>query len=327
MAATSPSASVAKVCRKCAGPCPPCRRWRCKFGKRRSLEECANDMEKITQDRSTCASGNLKQVLKSGTKILASENKNKVNRESAEAFAAGAAPGGGCSRKSDECRVSARNVSSKFLSRISSEPMDGHTSHIFLAIAADAALVKFSEAILKSVVDMPQVPEITSLQNNHCIWPYSVHLKIQAFGKVRNTDIPEIARYCKDNIKQILPFNIKVNGLVHHEKLHTLGFRVEKQTVEALRPFKSNILTSPISNWINKNFRWERYEPVFSVLHSGSPRRTNASCVPLSRDSINFILQFFANVTHTQEVNPVRDIQLCLARSSTETKFYKNLLE
>jgi len=147
---------------------------------------------------------------------------------------------------------------------------------------------------------------------------------------VSNSDIPLIASYCKESLKLIEPFHIEVNGLVHLDRTRTIGLKVKKQTIQGLHPFKSNILTSSINKWVNKNFRWERYKPVFSVLQTRKHRTdsiADESFIPLSPSSINHILQAFANVKHRQEVNPERDIQLCLARSSTKTTFYKNLFE
>lgn len=319
MASTSSSQTVPKICRKCAGPCPPCRPWRCKYGKGRSLAECANDLEKNTEIKIQRTSTNRKQMVIAGTfKNLETEKIFEVNKERV---------GGGFRSRSKKFRELGGITAPKFRSRVNFEPLDKDVSHIFLAVAADQTLVKFSEEVLKKVVEMSQVQEISSLEDTKCIWPNSVHLKIQAFGKVRNVDIPEIARYCKENIKFIKPFCLKVNGMVHHEKLHTLGFRVEKKTVEALRPFKANILSSSLSKWINKSFRWERYEPVLSLLHTRSSRRKNDSGTPLSKDSINTILQMFENFTHAQDVNPEQHIQLCLAKSSTKNTFYKNLFE
>merc|ERR1719150_805328 len=193
-------------------------------------------------------------------------------------------------------------------------------SHVFLAIAADQALVDYCNNILKRVVSMSAIPEITSLEDDRCIWPHTVHLTIHSFGKVLNSDIPRIADYCKQNINVIDPFEINIDGLFHHEKLHTLGFKVEKETVESLRNMKTNMM-----KWFNKGINWEGFDPIFSVLRTQSPRG-GGSRPPLSRSSIDAFIAEFGNCTYTQLIDPQKDIQLCLARSSTETAFYKNLL-
>lgn len=192
------------------------------------------------------------------------------------------------------------------------------TSHVFLAIAADQALVEYCKNILKRAVSMSAIPEIKSLEDDRCIWPHTVHLTIHSFGKVLNSDIPRIADYCKQNINVIDPFEINIDGLFHHEKLHTLGFKVEKATVESLRNMKTNMM-----KWFNKGINWEGFNPIFSVLRTQTHRGGRP---PLSRSSIDAFIQEFGNVQYTQRIEPSKDIQLCLARSSTETAFYKNLL-
>merc|ERR1719474_1060796 len=117
--------------------------------------------------------------------------------------------------------------------------------------------------------------------------------------------------------------------MVQHAKLQSIGFRVEKGSVQALREFKSNMSrASCMKRWVNKNFSWERYDPVFSVLHSRSLRKSRYTTggASLSKRSIEIILRRFSEVRHMQEVYPQRDIQLCLGGSSTPTKFYKNVL-
>jgi hypothetical protein len=341
------SSAATKSCRKCNGPCPPCRPWRCKFGKGRSLEECANELEKTTQDRIQRVTSNVKEAIKAaGTSTAASPIKNTIQvKKSEEEIPSPELPvGRGQKCTTQAVKTPPRNnaiISHQGFSgsispaginqrcSIPSEPSDLGSSLIFLAIAADATLVKYSEAILNTVVAMPEVPEINSLDDYHCIWPHTVHLTIQAFGKVRNVEIPTIANYCNKNLELINPFYLSVRGMVHHEKLHALGFNVLKESVEPLRLFKSNMLrNSCMKKWINKNFSWERYDPVFSVLHSRSIRRSSQSGrPPLSKRSIEIIIRMFAGVMHMQEVYPQQDIQLCLGRSSTQSTFYKNLLE
>jgi len=327
-----------KSCRKCNGTCPPCRPWRCKFGKGRSLEEVANDLEKNTQDRIKRVTSNLKQALQAaGTTASAGSEENTIQvKESINKRSIVSPQAFDISQRNNAIispRRSARSISPRVNSQrlsIPAQPSDLECSHIFLAIAAHPTLIKYSEAVLNAVVQMPEVPEITSLEDYYCIWPHTVHLTIQAFGKVRNVEIPTIANYCNKNLELIDRFYLNVCGMFHHEKLHTIGFKVQKESIEALRLFKSNMLRSPwMRKWINKNFSWERYDPVFSVLHSRSVRKSSISKggPPLSKRSIEIILAMFANVTHTQHVDPKRDIQLCLGRSSTQTTFYKNLLE
>jgi len=72
------------------------------------------------------------------------------------------------SRKSPS-RKSVKKIVPTFLNRANSALVDQGKSHIFLAVAADANLVKQSETILKAVVEMSQVPEITSPEDSHCI--------------------------------------------------------------------------------------------------------------------------------------------------------------
>merc|ERR1719445_1041775 len=121
------------------------------------------------------------------------------------------------------------------------QPMEPETSHIFLAIAADPLLVDYTAEVQREVVAMQDIPEIKSLDDSRCIWPHTVHLTIHSFGKVLNEDIPRIAQYSKENINVIEPFNLNIGGLFHHQKLHTVGFKVEKRTVEPLRHMKSNM--------------------------------------------------------------------------------------
>jgi len=323
--------TLTKPCRKCSGTCPPCRPWRCKFGKGRSLEECANDLERTTQDQIQRVAMNLKQAIKAEMikeSVSWSENVTEVQKSLSKE--------GLISSGVSDAIISPRIVTGaapiglKRGCSIPAQPSNSECSHIFLAIAASPPLIKISEAILKTVVQMPEVPEITSFQDYYCIWPHTVHLTIQAFGKVQNVDIPTIANYLNKNLELISPFYLTVNGMVYHEKLHSIGFKVQKESVQALREFKSNLSrVSCMKRWVKKNFSWERYVPVFSVLHTRSLRRSKytQAGVPLSRRSIKIILRRFVNVTHMQEVYPKRDIQLCLASSSTPTTFYKNLLE
>jgi len=200
-------------------------------------------------------------------------------------------------------------------------PTEPETSHIFLAIAADPLLVQYSKMVLDKIIEMPEIPEITSLGDSRCIWPHTVHLTIHSFGKVLNVDIPRVADYCKKNIEVMEPFQLNIPGMFHHQKLHTIGFEVEKWTVEPLRQIKTNM-----SKWFNKPMIWEAYTPVLSLVRTQSPRGAKFSCAPFSKQSIDIILQTFGGVEYVQKVIPARDIQLCLARSSTETTFYKNLL-
>jgi len=323
--------TITKPCRKCSGTCPPCRPWRCKFGKGRSLEECANDLEKTTQDQIQRVALNLKQAIKAETikePVSSSENVTEVQKSLSKENRMS-------SRVSDAI-ISPRIVTSAIPIGINqrcslpAQPTNSESSHIFLAIAASPALIKHSEVVLNAVVQMPEVPEITSLQDYYCIWPHTVHLTIQAFGKVQNVDIPTIANYFNKNLELIDPFYLTVDGMVHHEKLHSIGFKVQKESIQALREFKSNLSkVSFMERWVKKRFNWERYVPVFSVLHTRSLRKSKytRAGAPLSRRSIEIILSRFAKVTHRQEVYPKRDIQLCLAKSSTPTTFYKNLLE
>lgn len=319
-----------KPCRKCGGTCPPCRPWRCKFGGGRSLEECANDIERTTQNRIQRVTLNLKHAIRAaGTQAPASKSEHVAVAE--KSLSERSIVSSVCDAiMSTEITTRPIPIGSKKRWSIPTQPSDLESSHIFLAIAANPALIALSKAVLNEVVEMPEVPEITSLDDYYCIWPHTVHLTIQAFGKVRNVDIPTIANYCNTNLELIDPFYLNVNGMVHHEKLHSVGFKVEKGSVQALRGFKSNLSrASCMQSWVNKNFSWERYEPVFSVLHSRSLRKSNytQAGAPLSRRSIEIILRRFAEMMHRQEVYPHRDIQLCLARSSTPTTFYKNLLE
>jgi len=295
-------------------------------------------LEKNSKDRIKRVTSNLKQAIKAagntasaGSKentIQVKESKNERSTESPQAFEISQRNDGIISHQGSATNIPPAGINDR--TSIPSQPSDLESSHIFLAIAAHPTLIKHSEAVLNAVVQMPEIPEITSLEDYYCIWPHTVHLTIQAFGKVRNVVIPTIAHYCNKNLELIDPFYLNVNGMVHHEKLHTVGFKVQKKSIEALRLFKSNMLRSPcLRRWVNKNFSWERYDPVFSVLHSRSVRKSSNTKggPPLSKRSIEKILSMFANVTHVQDVYPQRDIQLCLGRSSTQTTFYKNLLE
>lgn len=121
------------------------------------------------------------------------------------------------------------------------QPLEQETSHIFLAIAADASLVDYSRTVLSHVIQMPEVPEITSVEDTRCIWPHTVHLTIYSFGKILNMDIPNIIDYCKKNIEVIEPFHLNITGLIHHGKTNTIGYAIEKETVEPLRQIKTNM--------------------------------------------------------------------------------------
>jgi len=209
------------------------------------------------------------------------------------------------------------------LSRARSAPHESgqpETSHVFLAIAADPPLVNYSSEIQRCIVEGDEVPEITSLEDSRCIWPHTVHLTIHSFGKVLNTDIPKIAQYSRENINVIEPFTLKIGGLFHHQRLHTVGFSVEKDSVEPLRQMKANMLT-----WFNKGINWDGFTPILSVLRTQTPRGAKFSCLPLSKKSIDTIIEKFGNVKYTQKVEQ-KNIQLCLARSSSPTTFYRNLL-
>jgi len=348
MAATSSTTKPKKICRKCQGTCPPCRPWRCKYGKGRSLEECANELEK------TCVGGWIqkrslkKDSLKRISLGLSSLSlRNDVNDQngivmedssSSDKSSRGLPsyrnlPGTATLSTSNEDSssngVSTTNTSSG--SPVVLEPWQQmhiptqltmqETSHIFLAIAADPALVEYSKTVLRHVTASPEIPEIKSLNDSRCIWSHSVHLTIHSFGKVLNRDIPRIADYCKKNIEVIEPFHLNITGLFHHLKLHTVGYAVEKRTAEPIRPIKMNM-----SRWFNQGTNWDGYTPILSVVRTQGPRGAKFSCAPLSQQSINIILQRFGGVRYVQKVVPRRDIQLCLARSSTETTFYKNLL-
>jgi len=348
MAATSSTTKPKKICRKCQGTCPPCRPWRCKYGKGRSLEECANELEK------TCVGGFIqKRSLKRDSLrhislgLSSLSLRNDVNDQNGIAMedssssdkSSGGLPGylnlygtaalSTSNEDSSSNGVSTTNTSSG--SPVMLEPWRQmpfptqltmqETSHIFLAIAADPALVEYSKTVLKHVTAMPEIPEINSLKDSRCIWPHSVHLTIHSFGKVLNRDIPRIADYCKKNIELIEPFHLNITGLFHHLKLHTVGYAVEKRTAEPVRPIKMNM-----SRWFNQGTNWDGYTPILSVVRTQGPRGAKFSCAPLSQQSINIILQRFGGVRYVQKVVPRRDIQLCLARSSTETTFYKNLL-
>jgi len=352
MACSSPRSLSKKICRKCKGCCPPCRPWRCSHIKSRTLEECQNDLTKS-------APPTMKRASSLPTDVYASfPNKEPLNdidkaltalklrdrgsappgmsilgeEASSSDKSLGAPPGlTQTSTSNDETSSNAASIgnnataayhnSTRRMMPFSPQPMEPETSHIFLAIAADPLLVQYSKMILDHVTNMPEVPEISSLSDSRCIWPHTVHLTIHSFGKVYNGDIPRIADYCKKNIEVMEPFQLQITGMFHHQKLFTIGYEVEKQTVEPLRQIKMNM-----SKWFDKGMSWDGYTPVLSVLRTQSPRGAKFSCAPFSQQSIDLILQKFGGVEYVQEVIPVRDVQLCLARSSTETTFYKNLL-
>jgi len=344
MASSSPRSLSKKICRKCKGSCPPCRQWRCSYGKSRSLEECENDMQVIKLKRSSSvptdvyASFSKKEPLNNLDKALTalslrnhvgigkppqtySLDKNlrappgfNPTSTSNDETSSNAASSGNNSNGAYQC-------TQRGMMPFPPQPKEPETSHIFLAIAADPLLVQYSKMILKHVTEMPDIPEISSLSDNRCIWPHTVHLTIHSFGKVFNTDISRIADYCKKNIEVMETFHLHITGMFHHQKLFTIGYDVEKETVEPLRQIKMNM-----SKWFDRGMSWEGYTPVLSVLRTQSPRGAKFSCSPFSQQSINLILQKFGGIEYVQEVIPARDIQLCLARSSTETTFYKNLL-
>lgn len=348
MAATSSTTKPKKICRKCQGTCPPCRPWRCKFSKGRSLKECANELEKTcvgsyTQKRSSknvplrhisleLSLLSLRNDFSDPNGIamedLSSSDKSFGGLTSSINLS-GVATQSSSNEDSSSNGVSTTNTSSA--SPVKSQPERQmpfptqlrmqETSHIFLAIAADPALVEYSKTVLRHVTAMPEIPEINSLNDSRCIWPHSVHLTIHSFGKVLNVDIPRIAHYCKKNIEVIDPFHLNITGMFHHMKLHTVGYAVEKRTIEPVRRIKTNM-----SKWFNQGTNWHGYTPILSVVRTQSPLGAKFSCAPLSKQSINIILQRFGSVRYIQKVIPERHIQLCLARSSTETTFYKNLL-
>jgi hypothetical protein len=343
MASTSSSSPRNKICRKCNGTCPPCRPWRCKYGKARTLEECENDLSKSLGPLT------LKRSQSAPTNVHGSALKNESNNGIEKALAAlniGKNRSGSCGTSlppgfsrayanNDEATSSAAssNSTSTGTNRITyqynqrqvmpliTQPKEPETSHIFLAIEADLALVEYSKMLLNEVIHMPEIPEINSLGDSRCIWPHTVHLTIHSFGKVLNVDIPRVVDYCKKNIEVIELFSLNITGMFHHQKLHTIGFEVEKRTVEPLRQIKSNM-----SKWFNKPMIWDGYTPVLSLLRTQSPRGAKFTCDPVSKQSIDIILSRFGGIEYVQQVIPARDIQLCLARSSTETTFYRNLL-
>jgi len=355
MASNSAHSPRKKICRKCNGSCPPCRPWRCKYGKGRTLEECEEDMQKSVDclklkrcnsaPSTVYASNPKKESFNDIERALARLNlRNNVSAppgigrstESSSDKSCGAPPGFGHTTTSNDDSSSntawSNTTSPGTNSPLNSQytqrqmmpfvmPMEQETSHIFLAIAADPNLVMYSKMVLNEIIKMPEIPEITSMTDSRCIWPHTVHLTIHSFGKVLNVDIPRVADYCKKNIEVMEPFHLNIPGMFHHQKLHTIGFEVEKWTVEPLRQIKTNM-----SKWFNKPMIWEGYTPVLSLLRTQSPRGAKFSCAPLSKQSIDIILQTFGEAKYRQEVIPDRDIQLCLARSSTETTFYKNLL-
>jgi len=352
MASNPPRSLSKKICRKCKGSCPPCRQWRCSYGKSRSLEECETDMQKMkgppklkrssSVPSDVYASFPMKEPLNNIDKALTALSlRNHVSAplgrppQKEEAYSSDknlAAPPGftQTSTSNDETSSNAASTGNNSngayqcnqrMMPFPHQPMEPETSHIFLAIAADPLLVQYSEMILKHVTEMPEIPEISLLSDSRCIWPHTVHLTIHSFGKVYNTDISRIADYCKKNIEVMESFHLHITGMFHHQKLFTIGYEVEKQTVEPLRQIKMNM-----SKWFDRGMSWEGYTPVLSVLRTQSPRGAKFSCSPFSQQSINLILQKFGGIEYVQEVIPARDIQLCLARSSTETTFYKNLL-
>jgi len=357
MASNSAYSPRKKICRKCNGSCPPCRPWRCKFGTARTLEECEEDMQKSVETlklkRSNSAPNTVykstpkKESINGIERALAALNlRNNVNAppgipgkstESSSDKSCGAPPGFGhivtcndeTSSNTNSSNATSIGTNSSLISHyiqrqmmpFPTQPMEPKTSHIFLAIAADPLLVQYSKKVLNKIIEMPEIPEITSLGDSRCIWPHTVHLTIHSFGKVLNVDIPRIADYCKKNIEVMEPFHLNIPGMFHHQKLHTIGFEVEKWTVEPLRQIKTNM-----SKWFNKPMIWEGYTPVLSLLRTQSPRGAKFSCAPISKQSIDIILETFGGVEYVQKVIPARDIQLCLARSSTERTFYKNLL-
>jgi len=352
MASTSPRNLPKKICRKCKGNCPPCRPWRCSYGKSRSLEECENEMQKSRNTSKIKRSTSLPTVhtsfprkdplnhlaktfttLSLRNHVSAPPGITLTNEETSSSDnSLGAPPGfvqtSGSNDETSSNAASTGNNSITVSQRNSCKMMpfprqlmEPGTSHIFLAIAADPLLVKYSKMILEHISEMPEIPEISSLSDSRCIWPHTVHLTIHSFGKVCNGDIPRIADYCKKNIEVMEPFHLDITGMFHHQKLFTIGYEVEKQTVEPLRQIKINM-----SKWFDRIMSWEGYTPVMSLLRTQSPRGAKFSCAPLSQQSIDIILQKFGGIEYVQEVMPVRDIQLCLARSSTETTFYKNLI-
>jgi len=359
MKATSVSNSKIK-CRKCQGSCPPCRRWRCKYVKGRNLEEFANDYEKNTvkshprpkpidsepintslhneslkhigvvlsslslgNDSSRPSTGSMEDVsssdkscgalpafLNRATGVVNLSTSNE--KTSSNGMPASNTTSGRCSPTSTQ--------HSKLLP-FPAQIKTRKTSHIFLAIAADPLLVQYSKTVLSHVIAMQEVPEINSFNDSRCIWPHTVHLTIHSFGKVLNRDIPRIAEYSRRNIEAIAPFHMNITGLFHHKKLFTIGCAVSKRTVEPIRQIKMNM-----AKWFKRFANWDRFTPILSLVRTQCPRGAKFSCEPLSKRSINIILQKFGGIRYRQGVIPCRDIQLCLARSSTETTFYKNLL-
>jgi len=341
----STSSSNVKICRKCHGTCPPCRPWRCKFSNGRTLEECEVDMQKsmtsltLNQKNSKLIAfknGYAKKVKREFSSLgnsvcgsqgilLSNEESCKITSEVSAVFQQHGSNDDSSSSSGAFARNTAFNshaVSQKHKHIPFFRQLEDHeTSHIFLSIAADPALVNYSKTVLSHVIPMPEVPEITSIHDVRCIWPHTIHLTIYHFGKVLNIDIPTIADYCKKNIEIIEPFHLHIKGMVHHEKLQAVGYAVEKETLEPLRQIKTNM-----AKWFKKIMCWESYTPIMSILRTHSRNGAKNPCVPLARDSIDTILQTFGGVQYAQEIIPERDIQLCIGSSSTETKFYKNIL-
>jgi len=336
MAPTSGTTSN-KNCRKCKGSCPPCRPWRCKYVKGRSLQDCCNDFE--TNQVKSHASSKQKN---SQPIITPSKNESlkdigvvlsslRLSNDSSEPTSSDKSSGALLAFEETSSNRITRKNTSRFRSPKSTQhrkmlpfPVqmkEPDTSHIFLAIAADPLLVEYSKTVLKHVIAMPEIPEINSRNDSRCIWSHSVHLTIHSFGKVLNRDIPRIAEYCRKNIEVIAPFDLNITGLLHHQRLHTIGYTVEKRSVEPLRQIKMNL-----STWFKKGTNWDWYTPILSLLRTKGPPGAKFSCKPISERSINIILQKFGNIRYFQNVIPCKNIQLCLARSSTATSFYKNLL-
>jgi len=219
MQQTCSTSTEKRICRKCMGPCPPCRPWRCKFGKARTLEECENDLQK------TLNQPTLKRFNSAPTMVYANSSKKESQNSIEKAFAdlniqnnasssSGSIPPGFTRTSASNDETWSNTASSNATSTGTNSPLISHythrqilpfptqptepeTSHIFLAIAADRALVEYSKMVQKNIINMPEIPEITSLGDSRCIWPHTVHLTIHSFGKVLNVDIPRVVDYCK----------------------------------------------------------------------------------------------------------------------------------